>query len=131
MIDEPTLDRKADPPSGSLAVPISTNPTDVLVGPPTGQTVTLPIGLGEDFGDDGEEWEDEFPPTTDGVPTKPRFAWWVGALAAAAVMLVAMGAWWYTGFGPGAYTTVPSVDGQPAADGADDAPGRRLRRNDA
>jgi beta-lactam-binding protein with PASTA domain len=115
MIDEPTLDRKADPPSGSLAVPISTNPTDVLVGPPTGQTVTLPIGLGEDFNNDVEEWDDEYPPTSGGVPTKPKFAWWVGALVAAAVMLVAMGAWWYTGFGPGAYTTVPSVAGQSAA----------------
>ncbi len=50
------------------------------------------------------------PPSTDDVPAKPRLAWWVGALAAAAVMLVAMGVWWYTGFGPGAYTTVPSVD---------------------
>ncbi len=115
MIDEPTLDRKADPPSGAHVLPISTNPTAVLVGPPTGQTVTLPIGLGEDLEEDVDDWDDEFPPTTDDVPTKPRFAWWVGALAAAAVMLVAMGAWWYTGFGPGAYTTVPSVDGQSAA----------------
>jgi serine/threonine-protein kinase len=115
MIDEPTLDRKADPPSGSLALSLLTNATAVLEGPPTGQTVTLPIGLGENFYDDGDDGDDAFPPTTDSVPTKPRFAWWVGALAAAAVMLVAMGAWWYTGFGPGAYTTVPSVEGQAAA----------------
>ena len=115
MIDDPTLDRKAEPPSGSQARLVGSRPTAVLEPVPTGQTVTLPIGLGEDFADDGDDWDGEIGPPTDDVPAKPKLAWWVGALAAAVVMLVAMGAWWYTGFGPGAYTSVPSVDGQPAA----------------
>jgi beta-lactam-binding protein with PASTA domain len=114
MIDEPTLDRRADSPSGPQFVLNSSNATAVLDATPTGQTVTLPIGLGEDFAEGGDEWEGDYP-ATDDTPTKPRLAWWVGALVAAAVMLVAMGVWWYTGFGPGAYTTVPSVAGQPAA----------------
>lgn len=114
MIDEPTLDRRADPPSGSHAILDSSNATAVLEATPTGQTVTLPIGLGEDFADGGDEWEGDYP-ATDDTPTKPRLAWWVGALVAAAVMLVAMGVWWYTGFGPGAYTKVNAVAGQAAA----------------
>jgi serine/threonine-protein kinase len=115
MIDEPTLDRKAEPPSGSQALLRGSQPTAVLEPVPTGQTVTLPIGLGEDFSDDGDNWDGEIGPPTDDVPAKPRLAWWVGALAAAVVMLAAMGVWWYTGFGPGAYTSIPNVDGQAAA----------------
>ncbi len=116
MIDEPTLARKADPPSSTGGLPVGTNPTVVLEGPPTSQTATLPIGLGESFEDDDEdEWGDDLEPLTDEGPTKPRLAWWVGALAAAALMLVAMGVWWYTAFGPGAYTSVPSVNGAQAA----------------
>jgi serine/threonine-protein kinase len=115
MIDEPTLDRRADPPSGSQALLGGSYPTAVLEPVPSGQTVTLPIGLGEDFSDGGDEWDGEIGPPADDAPAKPRLAWWVGALAAAAVMLVAVGAWWYTGFGPGAYTSVPGVDGQAAA----------------
>ncbi len=115
MIDEPTLDRRAEPPSGSQALLSGSQPTAVLEPVPTGQTVTLPIGLGEDLGDDDDEWDEEIGPPTDDVPAKPRLAWWVGALAAAAVMLAAMGVWWYTGFGPGAYTTVPGVSGQSAS----------------
>ena len=114
MIDEPTLDRRAEPPTGSQARLRGSQPTAVIEPVPTGQTVTLPIGLGEDFADDGDDWDGDIAPTDD-VPAKPRLAWWVGALAAAAIMLVAMGAWWYTGFGPGAYTSVPKVDGQAAA----------------
>ncbi len=115
MIDEPSLARKADPPS-TAGIPIGTDPTAVLEPVSTGQTVTLPIGLGEGFEDDDEdEWGQELEPLTEEGPTKPRLAWWVGALAAAVLMLVAMGAWWYTGFGPGAYTSVPSVDGYSAA----------------
>jgi beta-lactam-binding protein with PASTA domain/serine/threonine protein kinase len=115
MIDEPTLDRRAEPPSGSQALLGGSQPTAVLEPVPTGQTVTLPIGLGEDFSDEDDDWDGEVGPPTDDVPAKPRLAWWVGALAAAVVMLAAMGVWWYTGFGPGAYTSVPSVDGQAAA----------------
>ncbi|HEX7590134.1 MAG TPA: protein kinase, partial [Demequinaceae bacterium] len=115
MIDEPTLDRRAEPPSGSQALLSGSQPTAVLEPVPTGQTVTLPIGLGEDFADEDDQWDGEIGPPTDDVPAKPHLAWWVGALAAAVVMLAAMGVWWYTGFGPGAYTTVPGVSGQAAA----------------
>ena len=115
MIDEPSLARKADPPS-TAGIPVGTDPTAVLEPVPTGQTVTLPIGLGEGLEyDDEDDWDGELEPLTDEGPAKPRLAWWVGALAAAALMLVAMGVWWYTGFGPGAYTSVPAVDGYSAA----------------
>ncbi len=116
MIDDPTLARKADPPSTTGNIVISGNSTAVLEPVSTGQTVTLPIGLGEDYDaayDD--DWDDDYPALTDEAPTKPKLAWWVGALAAAALMLIALGTWWYTGFGPGAYTSVPSVDGVAAA----------------
>ena len=110
MIDEPTLDRRAEPPSG--AVPLgSDDATAVLDDAPRGSTIALPLGLNTDslsvldaLDDDPEAVE----------PSKtPRRTWlWLGAIAAAVLMMVSLGAWWYTTQGPGAYTTVPPVVAQ-------------------
>ncbi len=122
MIDEQTLGRQADPPSGTM--PVLTGPNDEtvrLVDPPTGSTVALPIGLGRP----PEEPEEvlrvltEAPAhtTTSTEIVPPRsIGWWVGAVALSAATLTALFVWWYAAFGPGAYATVPIVAGDtPAA----------------
>lgn len=107
MIDEPTLDRRADPPSGALLLGIE-DATAVLDDAPRGSTIALPLGLNtgslsvlDSMDDDPEAVE----------PSKtPRRTWlWLGAVLAAVIMMVSLGAWWYTTQGPGAYTTVPPV----------------------
>ncbi len=111
MIDDPTLDRRADPPTGSFPVSTHTAQTQVLDPTPTGSTVALPIGLGLEF--EAEDEEDLDPTTSSQITTAPnRLAWWVGAIAAAIVALALMGVWWYSAIGPGAYTQIPDVAGR-------------------
>ncbi|GIG54709.1 Stk1 family PASTA domain-containing Ser/Thr kinase [Demequina activiva] len=120
MIDDPTLDRRADPPSGATALVHDDGATTVLDDAPSGSTVALPIGLGgtavavdvldaELMDDDPEAIEPEQP--------SHRAGWWLGAALATLLVLGSLGFWWYNSVGPGAFTTVPSVAGV-AEDGA-------------
>ena len=113
LMDDPTLDRRADPPSGALAITNDPDATTVLETPAAGTTVALPVGIGRPFepvgGDPGAF--DEDPDALQ--PTKPqrRAWWWVGAILAVLLLLGAAGLWWYNAVGPGAFTTVPAVQG--------------------
>jgi serine/threonine-protein kinase len=116
MIDDPTLDRRADPPSGALPVLDDQGRTAVLTHMPAGATVALPIGLGEPMVNlgsvDGEILEDDpeaLPPQKD----HPKAAVWIGGILAGLLLVFGIGAWWYATQGPGAYTTVPDVTGIP------------------
>ncbi|MBN2177659.1 MAG: Stk1 family PASTA domain-containing Ser/Thr kinase [Demequinaceae bacterium] len=109
MIDDPTLARRAEPPSGTVPVTMDTDSTVSLEPTPTGATVALPIGLGEAGArepDDDRALIPVPPP-----PKKPTSASWIIAIAAAAAVLTAVAFWWYTTAGPGAYAKVPQVSG--------------------
>ena len=49
LMDDPTLDRRADPPSGMLAITGDPDATMVLATPAAGATVALPVGIGRPF----------------------------------------------------------------------------------
>ncbi|MGC4174150.1 Stk1 family PASTA domain-containing Ser/Thr kinase [Demequina sp.] len=118
LMDDPTLDRRADPPSGALAITHDPDATTVLDTPAAGATVALPVGIGRPFAAVGTELEaiDDDPDAMQ--PSKPqrRAGWWVGAILAAIVLLGAVGLWWYNAVGPGAYTTIPAIAGESAED---------------
>lgn len=110
MIDEPTFDRKAEPPSG--AVNFANAPTTLFDPTPTGSTIALPIGLNEPiFSHADREIIEDDPDAVDLVHQRPRWALWLVAVVAATLLIVGLGAWWYNTQGPGAYTTVPPVAG--------------------
>lgn len=116
MMDDPTMARRADSPSGAVAViPQSdSDDTTVLNAIPAGSTVALPIGLGQPLADLATieaEIIDDDPEAQDPTPIRHRAAWWSGAIIAALILLGALGLWWYNSAGPGAYTTVPPVAG--------------------
>jgi len=114
-IDEPTLDRRADPPSGGIPVQQDDGATTVLEDATQGSTIALPIGLGGDAIAvdvlDAELLDD--PEAIEPEETKHRAGWWLGAVFATLLVLGGLGFWWYNSVGPGAYTTVPSVEGEP------------------
>jgi len=109
MIDEPTLARKADPPSGTIPVSIDSDQTISLDPTPTGATVALPIGLGEEAEPESEDGGVLVP--IPAAPRKPTSISWIIAIAAAAAVLTAVAFWWYTTAGPGAYAKVPDIAG--------------------
>lgn len=119
MIDDPTLDRKADPPSGTLPVVADHSATAVLEPTPAGTTVALPIGLGEPLVSlgavDGEILEDD-PEATSPHKDRPKPVVWIGGILAGLLLVFGLGGWWYATQGPGAYTTVPEVKGMPEAE---------------
>ena len=119
MIDDPTLDRRADPPSGALPVLDDHGRTAILNPTPSGTTVALPIGLGEPMVNlaslDGEILEDD-PEATAPHKERPKPAVWIGGILAGLLLVFGIGAWWYATQGPGAYTTVPDVSGIPQAE---------------
>lgn len=118
LMDDPTLDRRADPPSGAVAITRDPDATTVLDTPAAGATVALPVGIGRPFGSVGalELIGDDDPEARQ--PTRPqrRAWWWVGAVLAAIILLGGIGLWWYNAIGPGAYTTVPPVAGKTQED---------------
>jgi serine/threonine-protein kinase len=109
MIDDPTLARKAEPPSGTVPVTPDPESTVALEPTPTGATVALPIGLGEEIPKDEEEMALVPMPTQE--KKKPTSGLWIIAIAAAAAVLTAVAFWWYTTVGPGAYAKVPHIAG--------------------
>ncbi|WP_297081272.1 Stk1 family PASTA domain-containing Ser/Thr kinase [uncultured Demequina sp.] len=115
LIDEPTLARRADPPSGAVPVQHDEGETTVLEDQPAGSTIALPIGLGGDAIAvdvmDAELLDD--PEAIEPEENKHRAGWWLGAVFATLLVLGGLGLWWYNSVGPGAYTTVPSVQGEP------------------
>ncbi len=115
MIDDPTLDRRADPPSGT--VPVVDDDTTILDQVPTGSTISLPIGAGMPaFAPIDVEIIDDDPEALEPIQENRRVGLWVGALVTALLVLLGLGAWWYTTQGPGAYTTVPPVAGETSSD---------------
>ncbi len=113
MIDEPTLDRKAEPPSGASRV-VSADDSDpdattAFDPTPTGSTIALPIGLNAPLFAAVEADVYDDPDATEPVHHRPRWALWVVAVVAAVLLTLGLGAWWYNTQGPGAYTTVPPV----------------------
>lgn len=112
-VDDPTLDRRAEPPSGSVPVLGDDGQTTVLTAIPAGATVALPIGLGEPLaaapGSALELYEDD-PEATAPVHERTRPFMWVLGILAGALLVLGLGAWWYATQGPGAYTTVPTFD---------------------
>ncbi|PKQ25769.1 MAG: serine/threonine protein kinase [Actinobacteria bacterium HGW-Actinobacteria-4] len=119
MMDDPTMARRADSPSGTIPVVNNSDDTTVLNAVPAGSTVALPIGLGEPIADLGTieaEIIDDDPEAQEPVPIQHRALWWAGAIAAAILFLGALGLWWYNSSGPGAYTTVPPVAGNTQAE---------------
>ncbi len=115
VMDDPTLDRRADPPSGSVPVRMDLDPdaTTVFDPAPAGSTVALPVGLATV--DSEEPLEAEVlsgplvvPPTE---RKRPRPALWIGAITVAVLVLGLLGGWWYVAIGPGAYSAVPDVTG--------------------
>lgn len=129
LIDDPTLDRRADPPSGSIALrDVDEDATTVFDPSPSGATVVLPIGLGESafapVSVANEIVEDD-PEAREPVPPQRRGLWWTGAVLAALLVLGGVAFWWYNSVGPGAFTSVPPVAGiqQEAAESALQAAG--------
>lgn len=108
MIDEPTLARSADAPTGSHLVARDSRTTVTMERTPTGATVALPIGIGAGKGNELEEFDDYLPPPQ---PRKPHLASWIIAAVAVAFVLTVLGFWWYTTIGPGAYAKVPEIAG--------------------
>lgn len=113
MIDEPTLDRKADPPSGTFRI-VDDDATAVFDPTPTGSTIALPIGLNEPLFAPVEAELIDDPDAIDPVHHRPRWTLWAVAIVAALLLTLGLGAWWYNTQGPGAYTVVPSVTNQTA-----------------
>ena len=123
MIDEPTLDRKAEPPSGAHRLVEDSDATTVFDPTPTGSTIALPIGLNEPlFAPVEAELIEDDPDAVAPAPNRPRWTLWATAVVAALLLTLGLGAWWYNTQGPGAYTTVPSV-----AEQTSDAAQRILR----
>jgi len=119
VMDDPTLDRRADPPSGAFAITRDPDATMVLDTPAAGATVALPVGIGRPFASTGvidAELIDEDPDAKPPQPHQRRAAWWVVSILAVLVVLGGAALWWYNAIGPGAYTTVPSVAGQTQQD---------------
>ncbi|WP_062202129.1 Stk1 family PASTA domain-containing Ser/Thr kinase [Demequina salsinemoris] len=120
VMDDPTLDRRADPPSGAVPVRVATDPdaTTVFDPAPAGSTVALPVGLATVDTEEPIEAEVLTGPLV--VPTterkRPRPALWIGAITVALIVLGLAGTWWYLTIGPGAYSSVPDVTGQAEAD---------------
>lgn len=115
MIDDPTLDRRADPPSGT--VPVVGDDTAILNDVPSGSTIALPIGAGTPaFAPLDIEIIDDDPEAIEPFHENRRVGLWVGAVVTALIVLLGLGAWWYTTQGPGAYTTVPPVAGETTED---------------
>ncbi|MFV0634708.1 Stk1 family PASTA domain-containing Ser/Thr kinase [Demequina sp.] len=119
VLDDPTLARRAAPPTGATPIAHDEGATTVLDDAPSGSTVALPIGLGGtatavDVLD--AELLDDDPDAVEPVQTKTRVGWWLGAILATLLVLGGLGLWWYHSVGPGAFTTVPDVRGEPAAD---------------
>lgn len=115
LIDDPTLDRRADPPSGAIALMNRDDDATTVFDPsPSGATVVLPIGLGEaafaPVSVTGEIVEDD-PEAREPSPPQRRGLWWTGAIVAALLILGGVAFWWYNSIGPGAFTTVPPVAG--------------------
>ena len=115
MIDEPTLDRKAEPPSGAYRKVEDADATTVFDPTPTGSTIALPIGLNEPiFATVEAELIEDDPDAVAPAASRPRWTLWVVAVVAALLIILGLGAWWYNTQGPGAYTVVPSVTDQTA-----------------
>lgn len=115
MIDDPTLDRRGEPPSGQI--PIASDKTDVIDAVPTSSTIALPIGLGESgfIPVEAEIMLDDDPEAVEPVKDRRRIGLWAGALVGALLVIAAFAGWWYNTQGPGAYTTVPPVAGESTA----------------
>ena len=131
MIDDPSMDRRAEPPSGTLQVRTTTEAmrvgdTQVLDPTPTGSTVALPIGLGNDIDDDDDDGPGTDLATMEHEHHRPKPVLWIIAALAAVAMLTGLGVWWYTTFGPGAYTTVPEVAGMTVAEARESLEGAGL-----
>lgn len=114
LMDDPTLDKRADPPSGTFAIAADPDATTVLETPAAGATVALPLGIGRPFQPTGADVAilDEDPDALLPTPRGRRGWWWVGAILAAAVLIGGIALWWYNAVGPGAFTTVPPVTDQ-------------------
>lgn len=114
LMDDPTLDRRADPPTGSIALAADPDATMVLHTPAAGTTVALPVGLGLPFEAVGAELSsyDEDPDALQPAGPQRRAWWWLASILAVVLLLGAASVWWYNAIGPGAYTTVPAVDGR-------------------
>ena len=115
MIDDPTLDRRADPPSGQI--PIAADETAVIDSIPTSSTIALPIGLGETgfIPVEAEIVLDDDPEAVEPIRERRRIGLWIGAIVAALLVIAAFVGWWYNTQGPGAYTAVPPVAGETSA----------------
>jgi len=115
LIDDPTLDRRADPPSGAIALMNHDEDATTVFNPaPSGATVVLPIGLGESAFAPvtvGTEMIEDDPEAREPVKPQRRGLWWSGAILAALLVLGGVAFWWYNSVGPGAFTTVPTVQG--------------------
>lgn len=119
VLDDPTLDRRADPPSGAHPTRVDPDATAVLDAPAAGSTVALPIGLGHPFPAVGQQLEalpEDDPEAKEPQRTDRRAGWWIAAVLIAVLALGGGGLWWYNSIGPGAYTTVPTVVGEKEAD---------------
>lgn len=119
VLDDPTLDRRADPPSGAHPTRVDPDATAVLDAPAAGSTVALPIGLGHPFPAVGQQLEaipEDDPEAKEPQRTDRRAGWWIAAVLIAILALGGGGLWWYNSIGPGAYTTVPTVVGEKEAD---------------
>src|SRR5690554_3301722 len=119
LIDDPTLDRRAEPPVRPSPKSPADGETTVIDEAPAGSTIALPIGLGGTqalvAGVDIDNIDDD----PDAVePEKPhrKAVWWASAIVATLVVLGALGAWGWNIYGPGSLTTVPSIEGQDAQD---------------
>ncbi len=114
LMDDPTLDRKAEPPSGAIAlVDDDQDATTVLNATTSGSTIALPIGLGRQFpavGGPPETGELITLPDPSAGPRRGKGWWWAGAAIGAALFGVLV-LWWYNAVGPGAYTAIPDVGG--------------------
>lgn len=112
-VDDPTLDRRADPPSGSIPVVASAGQTEILEPLPSGATVALPIGLGEPVSASPvyeiDYFEDD-PEAIAPAAENTRPVMWVMGILAGLLLVFGIGAWWYTTQGPGSYTTVPTFE---------------------
>ncbi|NTV38938.1 MAG: serine/threonine protein kinase, partial [Demequinaceae bacterium] len=79
MIDEPTLDRKADPPSGALRL-VDDDATAVFDPTPTGSTIALPIGLNEPLFAPVEAELLDDPDAVEPAHSRPRWTLWAVAV---------------------------------------------------
>lgn len=116
-VDEITLARAAEPPSG--AVPVAQlegdddqDATSILLDTDAGSTQVLPLGLAPvpeatllaEYEDDPQA----IAPRRG--PSRPTIV--ATAIVLAVLLLSLLGFWWYQTQGPGAYTSVPNVVGQ-------------------